>query len=150
MHAKPVSCFSYRADPTNLSVFTATNTAQSMYFERLVGVYSAFLVPSSSPRASIMSIVGPVWAPNCLLDTTDMRFQHPSKTLNMLRCPTVRNEGPIVLMMLARKKCPKPSVEGGHFKASKNHPKLTLIFDTKSTDPGLPRRGGSAERAAPP
>ena len=53
------------------------------------------------PRASIKSIMGPVWAPNFLLDTTHMRFQHSSKTVGMLRCSKVRNESQIVLMMLA-------------------------------------------------
>ena len=80
-------------------VFSATNTAHSVYFERFVGVYSAFSAPCSAPRGSIMSIMGPVWAPNFLLDTTHMRLQDPSKTLSMLRCPKVRNEGPIVLMI---------------------------------------------------
>ena len=49
-----------------------------------------------------MSIMGPVWAPNFLLDTIHMRLQDPSKTLSMLR-----NEGPIVLMMLAQTNIPK-------------------------------------------
>ena len=59
------------------------------------------------PRASIMSIMGPVWAPNCPLDTTHMRLYDPSKTLGMLRWLKVRNEGPNVLMMLAQKKVPE-------------------------------------------
>ena len=74
-----------------------------------------------------MSIMGPVWAPNVPLDTTHMRLQDPSKTLDLLRWPKLRNESPIVLMMLAQKTCPKPSVAWG--KASKTRPKITLIFD---------------------
>ena len=53
----------------------------------LLGILSA-LQPA---RASIMSIMGPVWVPKILLDTTHMRLQDPSKTLDML-------------MMLAQKK----------------------------------------------
>ena len=47
------------------------------------------------------------------VETAYMRIHHPYKTLDILRCRKVRNEGPIVLMMLARKNCPKPSVAGG-------------------------------------
>ena len=57
--------------------------------------------PVAPPGANIMSIMGPVWAPTFLLDTTHMRLQDPSKTLGLLRWQKVRNEGPIVLMMLA-------------------------------------------------
>ena len=53
-----------------------------------------------------MSIMGPVWAPNFLVDTTYMRLQDHSKTLIMLMWLKVRNEGPILLMMLAQKNVP--------------------------------------------
>ena len=70
----------------------------------------ALLRAQQPARASIMSIMGPIWATNFLLDTTHMRFQQPSKTSRMLKCPKVRNEGAIMLMMLARKNCPEPSI----------------------------------------
>ena len=69
-------------------VLTLINTAHSVYFERFHGVYHACEVPSSPPRASIMSIMRPFWTPNFLLDATHMRFQHPSNTLSMLRWDT--------------------------------------------------------------
>ena len=74
-----------------------------------------------------MSIMGPVWAPNFLVDTTHMRLQDPSTTLGMLRWPKVRNEGPIVLMMLAQNFMPNtiPSVRG----TSTMQPKITFFFD---------------------
>ena len=103
--------------------FTATNTAHSVYFERFVVVYRAFSAACSPPRASIMSIMGPVRAPNFLLDTTYMRLQDHSKTLIMLRWLKVRNEGPIVLMMLAQKNVSYtlPTVGGSSKNALKNH-----------------------------
>ena len=93
-------------------------------------------VPAAPSRASIM---GPVWASNFHLDTAHMRFQHPSKTLSMLRCPIVRSEGPIVLIMLA-KNCRKPSVAWEE--ASKTHPPKYMV-------PRFPM-GGWADQAAPP
>ena len=107
-------------------VLAATNTAHSVHFERFVGVYSAFQAPCSPPRASIMSIMRPVWAPNFPLDTTHMRLQDPSRT----RCvevakngPKMRNEGPTVLMMLAQNFMPKtiPTVGASLKNAAKNH-----------------------------
>ena len=72
----------------------------------------ALLRAQQPARASIMSIMGPIWATNFLLDTTHMRFQQPSKTSRMLKCPKVRNEGAIMLMMLARKKLPRTQYLG--------------------------------------
>ena len=104
------ACHTVQILPT--LVFTATKTAHNVNFERFAGVH----------------IMGPVWAPNLLLDTTHMRLQDPSKTLDMLRWPKVRSEGPIVLMMLAgpKKPCPKPSVASGE--ASRTQPKIIVVF----------------------
>ena len=68
----------------------------------------------------------PVWAPNFPLDTTHMRLQDPSKTLDMLRWPKMRNEGPIVLMMLAQNFMPKTlrTARGSLKNAAKNHLKF--------------------------
>ena len=95
-------------------LFAATKTAHSTYFEHVIVVYNVFSGPRSLPRASIISIMGPVWTSNFLIDTAYVKFQHPSETLGMMRCLRDRNEGPIVLMMMARKNCPKPSVRPGH------------------------------------
>ena len=64
MHAKPVSCLSYSADPTN----TTANTAHSV----LLGFTAHFTRPAALKElaASIMSIMGPVWAPNPHWTTT--------------------------------------------------------------------------------
>ena len=130
-------------------VLAATNTAHSVHFERFVGVYSAFQAPCSPPRDSIMSIIGPVWAPNFPLDTKHIRLQDPSKTLDMLRWPKMghkRNEGPIVLMMLAQNFMPKtiPTVGG----SLKRQPKITLIFDhQKHTSRAFKGKVGGPGRA---
>ena len=97
-------------------VLAATNTAHSVHFERFVG----------RARASIMSIMGPVWAPNFPSDTTHMRLQDPSKTLDVevaKNGPKMRNKGPTVLMMLAQNFMPKTlRTAGGSLKnAAKNH-----------------------------
>ena len=83
--------------------FTATNTAHSVYFERFVGVYRAFQAACSPPRASIMSIMGPVWAPNFLLDSEKRR-------------PNCADDA-----------CPKTPCRGG--KLQKTRPKIIFIFD---------------------
>ena len=62
------ACHTVQILPT--LVYTATKTAHS-------GLSSAF--------ARIISIMGLVWAPNFLLDTTHMRLQNPSKSLGILR-----------------------------------------------------------------
>ena len=53
-----------------------TSTTDSTYFDRFGGVYSAFRAPQ---KASIMSIMGHVWAPDFLFDATHVSIQHPSK-----------------------------------------------------------------------
>ena len=75
-----------------------------------------------------MSIMGPVWGPNFLLDTIHMRLQDPSKTLSMLR-----NEGPIVLMMLAQTNIPKTWIV-----QKTVSPKLLNNNYTRSSVLGLP------------
>ena len=78
------------------------------------------------PKSKHHEHMGPVWAPNFLLDTIVMRLQDPSKALGMLRRPKVRNKGPIVLMMLAKKSMSKTvrSVGGSLKSAAKNHRKF--------------------------
>ena len=73
-------------------------------------VYRSFSGPSDPHKSQHHEHHGPVWVPNFLVDATQMRFQHPCKTLGMFRCPKMKIEGPIVLMMLAQKVCPKTSV----------------------------------------
>ena len=94
-----------------------------------------------------MSVMGPVWVPKFLLDTTHMRPQDPSKTLDMLRWPKMRNEGPIVLMMLAQKTCPKPSVAWGE--ASKTQPKITSILDLQKHTSRASKQGGRRNGPSP-
>ena len=73
-------------------VFTARNVAHSTYFERRVAV-----------AVNIMSIMGPVWVPifhehhayEVLTPVQNLKFRR------YVGCPKMRNEGPIVLMMLA-------------------------------------------------
>ena len=84
-----------------------------------------------------MSIMGPVWAPDFLLDTTYMRLQDHSKTLIMLRWLKVRNEGPIVLMMLAQKNVPYRG------ETPKTRPKIIFII----LHQGLQGRGSEAVAA---
>ena len=101
-----------------------------MHFEHLAGDYSmfcGFLVPQ---EASITSIMELIWASHFPLDAAHMSNQHNSKTLGMLRCPKVRNEGPILSITLARKKLPQTFRSMG--KASKTCPKNALIFDPKT------------------
>ena len=86
-----------------------------------------------------MRIMGHVWAPNLLLNSLHMRFQHAFKTLGMLRCPKVKNEGPSVLIMLARKKCPKPSVAWG--KPQKRTRKSPQFLIPENAPRGLLREG---------
>ena len=69
------------------------------------GVELSFIAHFQVPAAPHLSF---------LLDITHMRFQQPSETLDLLRFAKVRNEGPIVLMMLARKNCPtRPKADSG-------------------------------------
>ena len=94
-----------------------------------------------------MSIMGLVWVPKFPLDTTHMRFQDPHKTLDMLRWPKMKNEGPIVLMMPARKKCPKPSVAWRE--ATKTQPKITSIFDPQHYTSRASKGGGRRNGPSP-
>ena len=82
-----------------------------------------FIAHFKRPKSQHHEHHGAVWAPNFPLDTTHMMLQDPSNTLDMLRWPKARNEGPIVLMMLAQNFMPKTfPTAGGSFKnASKNH-----------------------------
>ena len=134
MHAKPASCLSYSADPTTL-VFTATKTAHSVY------VFIAHFKHPAAPKSQHHEHHGACLGTQLLQD--------PSKTPGMLRWPKVRNEGPIVLMMLAQQKhaqnIPKPSVP--LWKASKTQPKIIVVF-TKTRLQGLQGRG-SAVVASP-
>ena len=88
MHAMPFLCLSCGTGATN-SV--------------LLGLM-ALLWVQKPLRASSMA---PIAAPNFLLDTALYEVSTPSKTLGILKCPDVRNEGQ------PEKKCPKSSVAGG-------------------------------------
>ena len=80
-------------------------------------------LPCSPPRASIMSIMGPVWAPNFHTYEASRPLQNPRYVEVAKNGPKMRNEGPIVLMMLTQNFMPKtiPTVGGSLKNAAKNH-----------------------------
>ena len=111
MHAKPFACLSCSACAANNGIHSHKHCPQRV-FGAFCYVFLRILGAQQPPKSQHHEHHGALWAPKLLLGTTHMRYQRPSKSLNKLRCPKVRNEVPIVLMMLAlRLSLPDPAAE---------------------------------------